>query len=210
MLLKTIPFDDLLSVCGKWKSGDSLQDLIGGQLFGVVESIELDHSDEIGLITSSNIALEDCALMLWLAKQLSDTSTVGCFWSGDYQSGVFTLHKGRFIELSFSTEVLLKLQKSLLLNQIDSAEIDDLREQGLTEDEISNTLEEWSDNYRVEARDGLQSEFLRSIHDENLDLTSYPHFKILSELECEWSINDLPNMVRDAGDLLIPLDYSDL
>jgi hypothetical protein len=64
MLLKTIPADDLLSVCGKWNCGDSLKDLIGVQLFGTVESIDTDNPDEIQLITSSSSVLEDCALML--------------------------------------------------------------------------------------------------------------------------------------------------
>jgi len=209
MLLKTIPANDILTVCGKWKVGDSLQELIGGQLFSVIESIDPDDSDEIHLATSSDLVLEDCALMLWIAKQLSNTSTVGCFWASDYQCGAIALHKGQFTEFSVSVEVLLELQKRLLLDQIDEAVIDGLREQGLTEDEISSTLEEWSDDYGIEARDRLQLDFLRSIHDENPDLTSYPYFKILSELECEWNINDLPSMAADASDLLTSVDYSD-
>jgi len=209
MLLTTIPANDLLTVCGEWKRRDSLQELVGGQLFGVVESMESDDSDGIHLITSSNLVLEDCALMIWIAKQLSESSTVGCFWASDYQCAAIALYRGRFTEFSVSAEVLLELQKRLLLNQIDDAEIEDLREQGLSEDEIESTIEDWADDYRVEATDGLQLEFLRSIHDENPDLTSYTHFKILSELECEWNINDLPDMAAVASDLLTPVDYSD-
>lgn len=208
MLIETIPATDLLNVCEKWKRGDSLQELIGGQLFGVVEAINLDASEEIYLITNSTL-LEDCALMLWLAKQLSNTNTVGCFWSGDYQSGVVALHKGQFTEFSFSSEVLLELQKQLMLNQIDNAEIDDLREQGLSEEEILRTIEEWSEEYRVEARDGLQQEFLRSVHDESHNFTNYPYFKLLSQLKCAWNICDLPNMAHSAGDLLLEINYSD-
>lgn len=209
MLIKTIPANDLVTVCGQWKRGDSLQELIGGQLFGVVEALNFDASEEIHLIIDSNLILEDCALLLWISKQLNDAGAVGCFWSGDYQSGVVTLHKGQFTELSFSSEVLLELQKQLMLNEIDSAEIDDLHEQGLSDEEILRTIEEWSEDYRVQARDGLQLEFLRSIHDENPDLTSYPYFKLLSQLECAWNINDLPNMARSAGELLVPIDYRD-
>lgn len=44
MLIKTIPANDLVTVCGQWKRGDSLQELIVGQLFGVVEALNFDAS----------------------------------------------------------------------------------------------------------------------------------------------------------------------
>jgi hypothetical protein len=82
---------------------------------------------------------------------LHGTATIGCFWASDYQSGAIALHRGQFTEFSVSVEALYELQKHLILDQIDDAEIGDLREQGLNEDEIESTIEEWVDDYRVDA-----------------------------------------------------------
>ena len=61
----------------------------------------------------------------------------------------------------------------------------------------------------TESRDGLQTAFLRSVHDGNHDLTDYAYFKMLSDLGCEWQTNDLPDMATSAGKLLKPIDYDD-
>ncbi len=209
MLISTIPPKFLKTICNQWKQGDSLQDLAGGQLFGTVESIGFDDPDNIYLSTSASMVLEDCALMLWIQQQTDEPITVGCQWAGDYQCGAFALANDVFQEFTVSTEVLMDLQKALLMEQTDSSEIDALRADGKSEEEIDEVLWEWSDDYRVEARDGLQTAFLRSVHDGNTNLTDYAYFKMLSDLGCEWQINDLPDMAESAGWLLAPIDYDD-
>jgi len=209
MLISTIPPKCLKAICNQWKQGDDLQNLVGGQLFGTIDSVNFDNPDEIKFSTSTNIVLEDCALMLWIQQQADEPITVGCQWAGDYQCGAFALAKGVFKEFTVSTEALMDLQKALLLENTDTSEIDELREQGNSEEEIDEILWEWSDDYRVEARDGLQTEFLRSVHDGNSNLTDYAYFKMLSDLGCEWQINDLPDMAESAAQLLKPIDYND-
>lgn len=209
MLITTIPPKKLKEICGQWKQGDDLQELVGGQLFATVESIEFDDPEDIYLITSTSAVLEDCALMLWIQQQTDEQITVGCRWAGDYQCGAFALNNGLFKEFTVSTEALLDLQKALLLEQIDSSEIDELRDQGNSEEEIEEILWEWSDDYRVEARDGLQFEFLRSVHEGNSRLTDYAYFKTLSELGGEWQVNDLTEMATSACQLLRLIDYDD-
>ncbi|MDC1075923.1 hypothetical protein OAQ35_03020 [Litorivicinus sp.] len=209
MLISTIPPKSLVEICNQWKQGDGLQELVGGQLFSAVESIGFDDPDDIYLSTSTSIVLEDCALMLWIQQQTEEPITVGCQWAGDYQCGALALAKGAFKEFTVSTEALMDLQKALLLENTDTSEIDELREQGNSEEEIDEILWEWSDDYRVEARDGLQTAFLRSIHDGNSNLTDYAYFKMLSDLGCEWQINDLPDMAKSAAQLLKPIDYND-
>ena len=209
MLITTNPPEKLSEICSQWKQGDSLQNLVGGQLFGTVESINFDDLDDIRLSTSTSIVLEDCALMLWIQQQTEEPITVGCQWAGDYQCGAFALANGVFKEFTVSTEALMDLQKALLLENTDTSEIDELREQGNSEEEIDEILWEWSDDYRVEARDGLQTAFLRSVHDGNSNLTDYAYFKMLSDLGCEWQINDLPDMAESAAQLLKPIDYND-
>ncbi len=147
--------------------------------------------------------------MLWIQQQTAEPITVGCQWAGDYQCGAFALTNGVFKEFTVSTEALMDLQKALLLENTGTAEIDELREQGNSEEEIDEILWDWSDDYRVEARDGLQTAFLRSVHDGNNDLTDYAYFKMLSDLGCEWQTNDLPDMATSAGQLLKPIDYDD-
>ena len=209
MLISTIPPKSLEEICNQWKQGDGLQELVGGQLFSAVESIGFDDPDDIYLSTSTSIVLEDCALMLWIQQQTEEPITVGCQWAGDYQCGALALAKGAFKEFTVSTEALMDLQKALLLENTDTSEIDELREQGNSEEEIDEILWEWSDDYRVEARDGLQTAFLRSVHDGNSNLTDYAYFKMLSDLGCEWQINDLPDMAESAAQLLKPIDYND-
>lgn len=209
MLISTIPPKSLKAICNQWKQGDGLQELVGGQLFGTVESIAFDDPDDIYLSTSTSIVLEDCALMLWIQQQTDEPMTVGCQWAGDYQCGAFALANGVFKEFTVSTEALMDLQKALLLENTDTSKIDELREQGNSDEEIDEILWEWSDDYRVEARDGLQIAFLRSVHDGNSNLTDYAYFKMLSDLGCEWQINDLPDMAESAGRLLKPIDYDD-
>ena len=209
MLVTTLPSEKLKEICSQWKQGDSLQELVGGQLFSTVESIAFDDPDDIYLSTSTSIVLEDCALMLWIQQQTDEPITVGCQWAGDYQCGAFALATGVFKEFTVSAEALMDLQKALLLENTDTSEIDELREQGKSEEEIDEILWEWSDDYRVEARDGLQIAFLRSVHDGNSNLTDYAYFKMLSDLGCEWQINDLPDMAESAGRLLKPIDYDD-
>ncbi len=209
MLISTIPPKSLKAICKQWKQGDSLQDLAGGQLFGTVESIGFDDPDDIYLSTSTGMVLEDCALMLWIQQQTNEPITVGCQWAGDYQCGAFALANGVFQEFTVSTEALMDLQKALLMEQTDSSEIDALRAEGKSEEEIDEVLWEWSDDYRVEARDGLQIEFLRSVHDGNTNLTDYVYFKMLSDLGCEWQVNVLPDMAESASWLLAPIDYDD-
>lgn len=209
MLISTIPPKSLKAICNQWKQGDDLQELVGGQLFVTVESIGFEDPDYIYLRTSTNITIVDCALMLWIQQQTDEPITVGCQWAGDYQSGAFSLANGVFKEFTVSTEALMDLQKALLLQNTDISEIDVLREQGNSEEEIDEILSGWSDDYRVEARDGLQTEFLRSVHDGNHDLTDYAYFKMLSNLGCEWHTNDLPDMATSAGQLLKPIDYDD-
>ena len=209
MLISTIPPKCLKAICNQWKQGDDLQNLVGGQLFGTIDSVNFDNPDEIKFSTSTNIVLEDCALMLWIQQQADEPITVGCQWAGDYQCGAFALAKGVFKEFTVSTEALMDLQKALILENTDTSEIDELREQGNSEEEIDEILWEWSDDYRVEARDGLQTAFLRSVHDDNSNLTDYAYFKMLSDLDCEWQINDLPDMAESAGRLLKPIDYDD-
>ena len=209
MLISTIPPQSLKAICNQWNQGDDLQKLVGGQLFATVESIGLEDPDYIYLRTSTSITLEDCALMLWIEQQTDEPITVGCQWAGDYQCGAFALANGVFKEFTVSTEALMDLQKALLLENTDTSEIDELREQGNSEEEIDEILWDWSDDYRVEARDGLQIAFLRSVHDGNHDLTDYAYFKMLSDLGCEWQTNDLPDMAISAGKLLKPIDYDD-
>jgi hypothetical protein len=209
MLITTLPSEKLKEICCQWKQGDSLQELVGGQLSSTVESIAFDDPDDIYLSTSTSIVLEDCALMLWIQQQTDELITVGCQWAGDYQCGAFALANGVFKEFTVSTEALMDLQKALLLEITDTSEIDELREQGNSEEEVDEILWEWSDDYRVEARDGLQMEFLRSAYDGNSNLTDYAYFKMLSDLGCEWQINDLPDMAESAGRLLKPIDYDD-
>ena len=209
MLITTIPAEKLKKICSQWKQGGSLQELVGGQLFGTIDSVNFDDPDDIYFSTSTNIVLEDCALMLWIQQQTDEPITVGCQWAGDYQCGAFALANGVFKEFTVSTEALMDLQKALILENTDTSEIDELREQGNSEEEIDEILWEWSDDYRVEARDGLQIAFLRSVHDGNHNLTDYAYFKMLSDLGCEWQINDLPDMAESAGRLLKPIDYDD-
>jgi hypothetical protein len=152
MLISTIPPKSLKAICNQWKQGDGLQELVGGQLFGTVESIAFDDPDDIYLSTSTSIVLEDCALMLWIQQQTDESMTVGCQWAGDYQCGAFALANGVFKEFTVSTEALMDLQKALLLENTDTSEIDELREQGNSDEEIDEILWEWSDDYRVEAR----------------------------------------------------------
>ena len=209
MLISTIPPQSLKAICNQWNQGDDLQKLVGGQLFATVESIGLEDPDYIYLRTSTSITLEDCALMLWIEQQTDEPITVGCQWAGDYQCGAFALANGVFKEFTVSTEALMDLQKALLLENTGTSEIDELREQGNSEEEIDEILWDWSDDYRVEARDGLQTAFLRSVHDGNHDLTDYAYFKMLSDLGCEWQTNDLPDMAISAGKLLKPIDYDD-
>lgn len=207
MLISTIPPKSLKAICNKWKQGDNLQELIGGQLFATVESIGFEDPDYSYLRTSTSIAIEDCALMLWIQQQTDEPITVGCQWAGDYHCGAFALANGVFKEFTVSTEALMDLQKALLLQNTDSSEIDQLREQGNSEEAIDEILWEWSDEYRVEARDGLQTAFLRSVHDGNSNLTDYAYLKMLSDLGCEWQTNDLPDMATSAGQLLKPINY---
>lgn len=209
MLITTSPPEKLKEICSQWKQGDSLQGLVGGQLFGTIDSVNFDDPDDIYFSTSTSIALEDCALMLWIQQQTEEPITVGCQWAGDYQCGAFALSNGVFKEFTVSTEVLMDLQKALLLENTDTSEINELREQGKSEEEIDEVLWEWSDDYRVEARDGLQIAFLRSVHEGNSNLTDYAYFKMLSDLGCEWQINDLPDMAVSAAELLEPIDYND-
>lgn len=209
MLISTLPPQSLKVVCNQWKQGDDLQKLVGGQLFATVESIGFEDPDYIYLSTSTSIAVEDCALMLWIQQQTDEPITVGCKWAGDYQCGAFALANGVFREFTVSTEALMDLQKALLLENTGTSKIDELREQGNSEEEIDEILWEWSDDYRVEARDGLQTEFLRSVYDGNHDLTDYAYFKMLSDLGCEWQTNDLPDMATSAGQLLKPINYDD-
>ena len=209
MLITTIPAEKLKKICSQWKQGGSLQELVGGQLFVTIDSVNFDDPDDIYFSTSTNIVLEDCALMLWIQQQADEPITVGCQWAGDYQCGAFALAHGVFKEFTVSTEALMDLQKALLLENTDTSEIDELREQGNSEEEVDEILWEWSDDYRVEARDGLQIAFLRSVHDGNHNLTDYAYFKMLSDLGCEWQINDLPDMPESAGRLLKPIDYDD-
>ena len=209
MLITTLPSEKLKKICSQWKQGDSLQELVGGQLFSTVESIAFDDPNDIYLRTSTSIVLEDCALMLWIQQKTNEPITVGCQWAGDYQCGAFALANGVFKEFTVSTEALMDLQKALLLENTDTSEIDELREQGNSEQEIDEILWEWSDDYRVEARDGLQTAFLRSVHDGNSNLTDHAYFKMLSDLGCDWQINDLPDMAESAGRLLKPIDYDD-
>ena len=209
MLVTTLPSEKLKEICCQWKQGDSLQELVGGQLFSTVESIVFDDPNDIYLSTSTSIVLEDCALMLWIQQKTDEPITVGCQWAGNYQCGAFALANGVFKEFTVSTEALMDLQKALLLENIDTSEIDELREQGNSEEEIDEILWEWSDDYRVEARDGLQIAFLRSVHDGNSNLTDYACFKMLSDLGCDWQINDLPDMAESAARLLKPIDYND-
>ena len=209
MLITTLPSEKLKKICSQWKQGDSLQELVGGQLFSTVESIAFDDPNDIYLRTSTSVVLEDCALMLWIQQKTDEPITVGCQWAGDYQCGAFALANGVFKEFTVSTEALMDLQKALLLENTDTSEIDELREQGNSEEEIDEILWEWSDDYRVEARDGLQMAFLRSAYDGNSNLTDYAYFKMLSDLGCEWQINDLPDMAESAGRLLKPIDYDD-
>ena len=209
MLITTIPAEKLKKICSQWKQGGSLQELVGGQLFGTIDSVNFDDPDDIYFSTSTNIVLEDCALMLWIQQQTDEPITVGCQWAGDYQCGAFALANGVFKEFTVSTEALMDLQKALILENTDTSEIDELREQGNSEEEVDEILWEWSDDYRVEARDGLQIAFLRSVHDGNHNLTDYAYFKMLSDLGCEWQINDLPDMAESAGRLLKPIDYDD-
>lgn len=209
MLITTIPPKKLKEICSQWKQGDGLQELVGGQLFATVESIEFDDSEDIYLITSTSSVLEDCALMLWIRQQTDEQITVGCQWAGDYRCSAIALTNGLFKEFTVSTESLLDLQKALLLEEIDTSEIDELRDRGNSEEEIEKILWEWSDDYRVEARDGLQLEFLRSVHEGNSRLTDYAYFKKLSELGCEWQVNDLTDMATAAGQLLRLIDYDD-
>lgn len=207
MLITTIPSDCLREICGQWRVGDSLQALVGGQLFSNVDVSSFDNPGDIYLSTSTNVILEDCALMKWIEQQANKGITVGCQWASDYQCGAISLSGGNFKEFTVSTDALMDLQKALLLEQIDASEIDALRNEGKTEEEIEEILWEWSDDYRVEVRDGLQIEFLRSVHEGNQNLSEYPYFKMLTDLNCEWEVNDLPNMTSTAERLLTPIDY---
>ena len=209
MLITTNPSGHLKAICGQWEQGDSFQELVGGQLFGTIDSVNFDDPDDIYLSTSTSIVLEDCALMLWIQQQTGEPITVGCQWAADFQSGAFALSNGLFKEFTVSTDALMDLQKALLMEQTDSLEIDALRDEGKTEEEIDEILWEWSDEYRVEARDGLQIEFLRSVHDGNHNLTDYAYFKTLTALGAEWQINDLPDMAKSASRFLKPIDYGD-
>ncbi|MDB3999430.1 hypothetical protein N9448_07415 [Litorivicinus sp.] len=209
MLITTNPSGHLKAICGQWEQGDSFQELVGGQLFGTIDSVNFDDPDDIYLSTSTSIVLENCALMLWIQQQTGEPITVGCQWAADFQSGAFALSNGLFKEFTVSTDALMDLQKALLMEQTDSLEIDALRDEGKTEEEIDEILWEWSDEYRVEARDGLQIEFLRSVHDGNHNLTDYAYFKTLTALGAEWQINDLPDMAKSASRLLKPIDYGD-
>jgi hypothetical protein len=209
MLITTKPSGRLKEICCQWNRGDSLHELVGCQLFGTISSVSFDDPEDIYLSTSTSIVLEDCALMLWIQQQTDEQITVGCQWAGDYQCGAFALAKGILKEFTVSTEAIMDLQKALLLENTDASEIDELREQGNSEEEIDEILWQWSDDYRVEARDGLQIAFLRSVHEGNSNLTDYAYFKMLSDLDCDWQINDLHDMGESAGQLLKPINYDD-
>jgi hypothetical protein len=118
--------------------------------------------------------------------------------------GAYVLHKGVFSNLTVAVDALLNLQEQLYLDQAVEEELKALRDGCETEDDYESALFDWADEYRVEARDGLQLEFLRSVHEENKNVTDYPYFKRLSVLGCEWEITTLPDMTQSAGQLLEP------
>jgi hypothetical protein len=209
MLITTIPKDNLVKVCGQWKQGDSLQKLISGQLYGSIDYVDLDDADYPMLITSTSIVLEDCALMIWIAQQLSDSTAIGLLWSADHNSGIIVLHKGAFTEFSISADALMNLQKHLFLEQTDEDELKALQEKCKTEDEIDDMICQYSDEYRVEVRDGLQLEFLKSIYEGNSNLIDYPYFKALSKLGVNWEINNLSTMTSNAKQLLQHINFDD-
>lgn len=140
MLITTIPSQCLREICGHWRVGDSLQALVGGQLFSNVDVSSFDDPDDIYLSTSTSVILEDCALMKWIEQQSHEEITLGCQWAGDYQCGAISLSGGNFKEFTVSTDALMDLQKALLLEQTDASEIDALRIDGRTEEEIEEIL----------------------------------------------------------------------
>lgn len=211
MLIRTIPSQYLAEICQNWKEGDSIQSLVGGQLFGKIEFSQINTKEDGYLRTSEdrNI-LADCALMMWLAEQSKENFTVGLQWAGDYHCGALALSNGKFTEFIVPTDTIMEFQKQLcLMDEFNKNEIKDLRDQGKTEQEIEDFISECSDDFRVEARDTLQEDFLKAIHD-NLNLADLNYFKILSNLGCKWEVNQLPEMSKNAKQLLQPINYNDL
>jgi hypothetical protein len=204
MLITTLPATHLSDLCKDFKVGEELRKIVGGQLSGTIEKINFGDYNNPYLITSTSSVLEDSAFMLWIADRIDSSATIGCQWGGDYQIGACALHKGVFSHLTVSVDALLDLQVHLYLDQAENEELKALRDESETEDDYESALFDWADEYRVESRDGLQLEFLRSIHEENKNVTDYPYFKRLSVLGCEWEISTLPEMTHSAGQLLEP------
>ena len=204
MLITTIPATHLSDLFKDFKMGEELREIVRGQLSGTIEKINFGDHNNPYLITSTSSVLEDCALMLWIADRIDGSATIGCQWGGDYQIGAYALHKGVFSNLTVAVDALLNLQEQLYLDQAVEKELKALRDECETEDDYESALFDWADEYRVEARDGLQLEFLRSVHEENKNVTDYPYFKRLSVLGCEWEITILPDMTQSAGQLLEP------
>ena len=204
MLITTIPATHLSNLCKDFKMGEELREIVGGQLSGTTEKINFGDDNNPYLITSTSSVLKDCALMLWIADRIDSSATIGCQWGGDYQIGACALHKGVFSNLTVAVDSLLNLQEQLYLDQAEEEELKALRDECETEDDYERALCDWADEYRVEARDGLQLEFLRSVHEENKNVTDYPYFKRLSVLGCEWEITTLPDMIQSARQLLEP------
>ena len=144
--------------------------------------------------------------MMWIADRINSSATIGCQWGGDYRVGACALHKGVFSNFTVSVDALLSLQEQLYLDQAVEEELKALQDECETEDDYESALFEWADEYRVEARDGLQLDFLRSVHEENKNVTDYPYFKRLSDLGCEWEITNLPDMKQSAGKILDPIN----
>ena len=213
MNITSIPAAFIATQCRRLTPEDTLEELVGGQLFGSLHwYLNEENLDDYPYIaTNEGGTRADLALMLWLADQAIEPVTLGYLWDGSTQAGIIVLRDGELVQYTLAHEAIHELQKHIFLESGDAPidEITQLRNDGKSEDEIDTLIFERSEDYYLHVLDELQLEFLNALHLGDNDLAKYPFLKMLIENGHTWASEELEGVISSARTLLQPIDYDD-
>jgi hypothetical protein len=210
MNITSIPAEFIATYCRRLKPADTLQELVGGQLFGSLHwYINEENLDDYPYIaTNEGGKSADLALMLWLADQATQPVTLGYLWDGSTQAGIIVFRDAKLVQYTLAHEAIHELQKQIFLESDDAPinVIAQLRNNGKSEDEIDTLIFEQSEDYYLHVLDELQLELLNALHVGADDLSKYPFSKMLRENGRTWETEDLVNVIGSVRALLQPID----
>lgn len=210
MNITSIPPEFIATYCRGLELGDTLQKLVGGQHYETLHWYlnEENLDDYPYIVTAEGGTRADLALMLWLADQATQPVTLGYLWDGSTRSGLHVFREGRLVQYTMAHEAIHEIQKQIFLGSDDAPtdEIEQLRNDGRSEDEIDTLIFEQSEDYYLHVLDELQLELLNALHVGADDLSKYPFSKMLRENGRTWETEDLVNVIGSVRALLQPMD----